>query len=430
MKRNQNKSVVLKVIIPILVIIVVIGSAYATFNFLGDDDTNDEAAVEESGSGAEETGNGGAQDEGAEDEGSSSEDSEGASSEPETSQITISTVGDIMVHDEQYWGAYDEGTDTYDFEPVFEHVKPYLEEADLAIGNFETTLAGEDRGYQGYPLFNSPDAIADALDYAGFDSIVTSNNHSLDMGEQGVERTVRQLNDRDFDVIGTYEKTPEDRHVINEVDGIEVAMLAFTESLNGMEAPYSETEVHNMVDTISEENLTEAIDAAKEDDPDIILTYMHWGPEYVEEPSEEQQAYAEFLADEGVDLIIGSHPHVLQRTEYIDSGDHEAFVAYSMGNFVSNQRVETIGEDFAPNEDGVIMNFDIEKDMESGETTLTGVDYTPTWVYRHSATGERPFDYDILPVEDFQDDDDLPDDILERLEQSMDRTDSRLDLGD
>lgn len=425
-ERNKNKSTLLKILVPVLLLIVVIGAAYGTFNFLNDDgEPGEEVAVDEQSESGENSGSSGEEDS----EGGSEEDGE-AAEESGTKEITISTVGDIMAHDEQYWGAYVEETDSYDFKPVFEHVKPYLEEADLAIGNFETTVAGEDRGYTGYPLFNTPDEIVEAVEYAGFDSIVTANNHSLDMGAQGVERTVQMLEETGLDVVGTYEEAPEARHVIKDVDGIEVAMLAFTESLNGMEGPYTDEEVHNMIDVISEDNLTAAIDAAKEDDPDIILAYMHWGPEYVEEPGDTQKHYAQVLADQGVDLIIGSHPHVLQRAESIESsdGEHEAFVAYSLGNFVSNQRLETIGEDFQPNEDGVIMNFDIEKDMASGETTVADINYTPTWVYRHSDTGETPFDYEILPVEDFQGDENLPDSILERLDRSLERTNSRLNL--
>lgn len=426
-EQNKNKSILLKILVPVLLLIVVIGAAYGTFNFLSDDDeSGEEIAVDEQSENGESSNSSAEEDS----EGGGSEENGEAAEESGTKEITISTVGDIMAHDEQYWGAYVEETDSYDFKPVFEHVKPYLEEADLAIGNFETTVAGEDRGYTGYPLFNTPDEIVEAVEYAGFDSIVTANNHSLDMGAQGIERTVQMLNETGFDVVGTYEEAPEARHVIKEVDGIKVAMLAFTESLNGMEGPYTDEEVHNMIDVISEDNLTAAIDAAKEDDPDIILTYMHWGPEYVEEPGDTQKHYAQFLADQGVDLIIGSHPHVLQRGESIESsdGEHEAFVAYSLGNFVSNQRLETIGEDFQPNEDGVIMNFDIEKDMASGETTVADIDYTPTWVYRHSDTGETPFDYEILPVEDFQGDENLPDSILERLDRSLERTNSRLNL--
>lgn len=425
-ERNKNKSTLLKILVPVLLLIVVIGAAYGTFNFLNDDgEPGEEVAVDEQSESGENSGSSGEEDS----EGGSEEDGE-AAEESGTKEITISTVGDIMAHDEQYWGAYVEETDSYDFKPVFEHVKPYLEEADLAIGNFETTVAGEDRGYTGYPLFNTPDEIVEAVEYAGFDSIVTANNHSLDMGAQGVERTVQMLEETGFDVVGTYEEAPEARHVLKDVDGIEVAMLAFTESLNGMEGPYTDEEVHNMIDVISEDNLTAAIDAAKEDDPDIILAYMHWGPEYVEEPGDTQKHYAQVLADQGVDLIIGSHPHVVQRAESIESsdGEHEAFVAYSLGNFVSNQRLETIGEDFQPNEDGVIMNFDIEKDMASGETTVADINYTPTWVYRHSDTGETPFDYEILPVEDFQGDENLPDSILERLDRSLERTNSRLNL--
>ncbi len=426
-EQNKNSSILFKILVAVLLLIVVIGAAYGTFTFLNDEGGPDEeVAVDEESENSENDGHTNDDDS----ESSGSEKNGEAASESETTEITISTVGDIMAHDEQYWGAYVEETDSYDFKPVFEHVKPYLEEADLAIGNFETTVAGEDRGYTGYPLFNTPDEIVEGVDYAGFDALVTANNHSLDMGAQGVERTVQMLEEADMDVVGTYEEAPEQRHVIKDVEGVKVALLAFTESMNGMDGPYSDEEIYNMIDVMSEENLTEAIDAAKEDDPDIILTYMHWGSEYVEEPGDSQKHYAQFLADQGVDLIIGSHPHVLQRGENIESSDggHEAFVAYSLGNFVSNQRLETIGEDFQPNEDGVIMNFDIEKDTASGETTVTDIHYTPTWVYRHSETDERPFDYEILPVEDFQDDENLPDSILERLDRSLERTNSRLNM--
>lgn len=410
----KNNSAIFKIIVAVLLVVVVIGAAFATFNFLGNNDGENEG-------------------ESADEESTEENSGDSASEEGEASGITeisIATVGDIMVHDEQYWGAYDEDSDSYDFNPVFEHVQPYIEEADLAIGNFETTLAGEDRGYQGYPIFNSPDEIADAVKNAGFDTLITSNNHSLDTGQEGLLRTVQQLEERDLDVVGSYDGEPESRHVIKEVDGVKIAMLAFTEHLNGLDDPYTDEEVYNMVDVISEENIQEALDDAKEDDPDLILTYMHWGEEYVEEPGDIQEQYAQFLADQGVDLIIGSHPHVIQRTDYIESGDHTAFVAYSLGNFVSNQRVETIDEDFAPSEDGVIMNFDIEKDNDTGETNLADVSYTPTWVYRHSETGERPFDYEILPVEDFQGNNELPEDILERLDRSIERTHSRLDLNE
>ena len=418
-----------KILVPVLLLLIAAGAVFMAFSFSGDD-SEEEAAVEETageGEASEDSEEDGTADSGAAED---SEENGEAAAEEGSSEITISTVGDIMVHDEQYWGAYVEETDSYDFKPWFEHVKPYLEEADLAIGNFETTVAGEDRGYTGYPLFNTPDEIVEDVKYAGFDALVTSNNHSLDMGAQGVERTVQMLEEADLDVVGTYDGAPEERHVIREVDGIRVAMLAFTEMLNGMEGPYTDEEVYNMIDVISEENLTEAIDAAKADDPDIILTYMPWGPEYVEEPSDYQKEYAQFLADQGVDLIIGSHPHVIQRAEYLESadGESESFVVYSLGNFISNQRLETIGPDFEPNEDGVILNFDIEKDHESGETVVADVHYTPTWVYRHSDTNDTPFDYEILPVEDFQDDENLPADIRERLDRSLERTHSRLNL--
>ena len=150
-ERNKNNSILFKILVPVLLLIIVIGAAYGTFTFLSDD--NEQGEESESGENTEDATEGDSESDGSEDD--ESEENGEAATEPETTEISISTVGDIMAHDEQYWGAYVEETDSYDFKPVFEHVKPYLEEADLAIGNFETTVAGEDRGYAGFPLFNT-----------------------------------------------------------------------------------------------------------------------------------------------------------------------------------------------------------------------------------------------------------------------------------
>src|SRR5699024_12477902 len=136
-----------------------------------------------------------------------------------------------------------------------------------------------------------PEEIVEGVDYAGFDALVTANNHSLDMGAQGVERTVQMLEEADIGVVGTYEEAPEQRHVIKDVEGVKVALLAFAESMDGMDGPYSDDEIYNMIDVMSEENLTDAIDAAKEDEPDIILTYMHCGSVYVEVSVVSQKHY-------------------------------------------------------------------------------------------------------------------------------------------
>lgn len=342
-----------------------------------------------------------------------------------TVDIRISAVGDIMVHGDQIESAYDSETDSYEFRSSFEEIEPYIQEADLAIANLETTLRGPEEPYSGYPIFNAPDEIIDALDFAGFDTVITANNHSLDTGEAGLNRTLDVINEKDLTPVGTYQDEPSSRVVYKEVGGIQIALLAYTEMVNQVgDFQYTDQELYPMINLMQEERMLSDIEEAQ-DNADIILAYMHWGEEYQSEPNELQISYANLLAGNGVDLILGSHPHVIQPTEIIENDEHEAFVAYSLGNFISNQRVETLGEERAPTEDGVIVNIDIQKDKETNETTIKGVDYIPTWVYREEIEEGR-FEYSILPIQEHLDDPNLPEDIIERMQNSYDETNRRL----
>ncbi|WP_051189184.1 CapA family protein [Halalkalibacillus halophilus] len=348
-------------------------------------------------------------------------------SEEEDESVRITAVGDIMVHDTQLESAYDSESDSYDFQPFFEDIRPYMQDADLAIANLETTLAGPSIDYVGYPFFNSPDEIVDALDYAGFDTLITSNNHSLDTGRDGLIRTHEVIQEKGLEPIGTYPSEPSTRVAIKNVEGIDIAILSYTEMVNQVETQYSNEELNTMLNLIDEQQILSDIEEAKEYEPDLILAYMHWGTEYEREPKELQTRVAEMMAQEGVDVILGSHPHVIQRSDFIEGDEQETFVAYSMGNFVSNQRVETLGDEYQPTEDGVIVNLDVVKDEETGDTSIEEVEYVPTWVYRFQEDGENRYRYRVLPIEDHLEDDDLPEDIQERLEESYQETRSRMD---
>lgn len=428
---NNRKKSLAKWIALIIGFAVILVAATAFAINLAQENSETASETDSSDNGAvTETDNNGETEDSSNDEGEETDDTEVVEEEEEESfiDIRLSAVGDVMGHGSQLESAYDAETDTYDFTSVFEDVRPHIEGADIAIANLETTLAGDSRPYIGYPLFNTPDAIIDALDYAGFDTIITTNNHSLDTRAEGLRRTVEVIEEKGLDPVGTFSEAPESHVHYKDVNGIKIAILAYTEHLNGLEAQYSDQELNDMVNMISEERILADIQEAKEEDVDIMISYLHWGQEYQREPNDYQRHFAELLTREGVDIILGSHPHVIQPTETLEVDGNEAFVAYSLGNFVSNQRRETLGESFIPTEDGVVMHFDIQKNEQTGETTVQNVDYTATWVYRNRHEGNQNFTYRILPVEDHMDNEEFSEDFRNRMRNSYQETTDRLNL--
>src|SRR5699024_2234427 len=288
----------------------------------------------------------------------------------ENSKVHLAAVGDIMFHSPQIDSAYDAKDKSYNFKPMFKDVKGLLSEADISLANLETTLGGAVRGFSGYPLFNTPDEAADALKDAGIDILTTVNNHSLDTRAEGLKRTATILQEKGFKTVGTYAQEPDSRVLLYEKNDIKFAILAYTESTNGLGESYETSELKAMMNLMTKENIARDIDEAKQLDADFIITFMHWGDEYVREANEKQVEFAHFMAEHGVDLILGSHPHVIQPTDTIETEDHSSFVVYSMGNFISNQRIESLGESFARTEDGVIVHVHIEKNHSTEETSI------------------------------------------------------------
>lgn len=340
--------------------------------------------------------------------------------------IQLATAGDIMFHDDQLASAYDEQTKTYDFTPFFQDVKNILSTADLTIANFETTTAGPDKAYTGYPQFNSPDEVVDAIKDAGVDVLTTVNNHSLDTGSDGLKRTVKTIQERGIDTVGTYAKKPSSRVLIKEVEGIKFAIIAYTESTNGFDANYPPDELDSMLNLMEKDKIIADIEEAKQLSADFIISYMHWGVEYATEPNEKQIEFAEMMAEAGVDLILGSHPHVIQKSDIIRTDEKDTFVIYSMGNFISNQRQETLGDGYELTEDGIILLFDIQKNVETKETTIKHVEYIPTWVYRHQKPTTEAYDYRILPIDDFLQSDEIDEQYKQRMERSKSSTVSKM----
>ncbi|NLY89661.1 MAG: CapA family protein [Firmicutes bacterium] len=330
---------------------------------------------------------------------------------PLYTEVTIAAVGDVMVHSPQFRAQYREETGSYDFTNNFRFVKPYLLRADVALANLETTFGGEAVGYSGFPRFNTPDSLADALKDTGFDIIITANNHTFDTGINGLFRTIDILREQGLQVIGTRKTEEEASYIVKEINGIKIGFSAHTfetsrvsgkKTINGIIVP---PEYEDLVDSFSYQHLDaglpeikERIEAMREEGAEFIVLYLHWGEEYQREPNRIQRRIAGILANYGVDLIFGSHSHVLQPIEYVwsDDGKNGALVFYSLGNFLSNQRYELLKKKYT--EDGVIVYVEIKKDLHTGDLFIAGLSYLPTWVHKY--TENRRQVYEILPLND------------------------------
>jgi len=274
------------------------------------------------------------------------------------------------------------GKESYNYKPVFKYLKPYFSSADLAVINLEHTLAGEP--YSGYPQFSSPDESIFAIEDAGFNLIATANNHSLDRGKQGLERTISVLDSMKLKHLGTYKDSAErnlNYPLIVDMNGIRIAFLNYTYGTNMLveEAP-------NVVNRIDTNQITEDIKKARFASPDFVIAIMHWGIEYENPENAEQRELAKFLAWRGVNLIIGGHPHVVQPFDKIHVPHNDSVpVIYSLGNFISNQRDRYTNG-------GIVFEVTLQKD---GKTEVKDYGYMPFWVYRFSRNGATI--YRMLP---------------------------------
>ena len=299
---------------------------------------------------------------------------------PTDTTFTLTAIGDIMCHNTQYIDAYNDETGEYDFSYVFDDISLYTKTADICVGNLETTFAGEDVGYSSYPTFNTPDSLAYELKDIGVDVLSTAGNHALDKGFNGLSRTIDVLNNADISHLGTYKsKEEQDKTLIKYVKGIKIAFVNFTYGTNGIPIPSDKPYCVNLID---ENLMKEQIDRAKEEEPDIIIACMHWGTEYKTTPSSTQEQLADFLFKNGVDIILGTHPHVLEpmekRTVTLDDGStKDGFVIYSLGNFIADQNAEYT-------RDSIILNIDITKHTD-GKITIDNYEYVPIYMYKDTS---------------------------------------------
>ena len=315
---------------------------------------------------------------------------------PDEQYATIAAAGDVMLMATQIYDAKTE--DGFDFRPVFSLISPYIKEADIAVANLETPVAGNEMGFsvsgemkedgtRGISYFNAPPEILDALKEAGFDILGTANNHALDKSGEGLENTIRAVRAAGMDCVGTNLPGEEKKALIKDVNGVFVAFLAYATSVNGNSGGYSGSELSHAVNFIDTNVITEDIQAAKDDGADIVVLCLHAGEERMTAPTWDQKEWANQFIAAGADVLFFSHPHVLQPMEWVVAGEEgeerTGFAAYSLGNFISNMD----GDDCARS---AVVFVDVVKD-ETGARVLD-VRYLPTYFYR--AGGE----YTVLPA--------------------------------
>ena len=306
-------------------------------------------------------------------------------SKPETENqkpitFTLTAIGDVMCHNTQYWDAYQKETNTYDFSYVFNDIKYDIQKGDIAVASLETCFAGEERGYSNYPTFNSPDSLAYSLKDIGIDVLSTAGNHCLDMGFDGLSRTIDVLNKADISHLGTYQTQEErDKILFKYTKGLKVAFINYTYGTNGIPVPSDKPYCVNLID---KDLIKKDIESAKSQNADVIVACMHWGTEYQTSANKEQEDLADFLFQNGVNIILGNHPHTLQpmekRTVTLEDGStQDGFIIYALGNFICDQNAENT-------RNSIILNLSITKQVD-GSITIDNVDYIPIYMYKDAS---------------------------------------------
>ncbi|PTX55051.1 poly-gamma-glutamate synthesis protein (capsule biosynthesis protein) [Melghirimyces profundicolus] len=316
----------------------------------------------------------------------SGEERQTDSTSPST-RLRLAVVGDIMMHASQIRSGRQKNR-TYDYSPFFREIKPYLEQADLALGNLETTFPGNHRSpYTGYPRFRSPDALGIALKTAGFDLLSTANNHSMDAGESGVVRTFQKLKEWGIQPVGTSAGNRRQSPVLVNKNGLTLSFAAYTYGTNGIPIPPGKDHRVNRMD---EERIRKDIRLSKRQGADYVIVLLHMGSEYQRQPNREQQRWFRSILKSGADAVIGAHPHVLQPMTRIKMDGGEKFVAYSMGNFISDQTQPYTN-------DGLILYLDLVREGSSQPVRLQNVSYVPTYVHKYRQNQVKRFV--VIPID-------------------------------
>ena len=298
--------------------------------------------------------------------------------------FTLTALGDVLCHNTQYWDAYLKDSDTYDFSYVFENVKQYTSVADVTIANLETSFANAP--YSNYPTFNSPASLATALKNIGIDIITTAGNHCLDKGFTGLSETIDVLNENGIEHLGTYQTAEDQKKLfVKDLNGAKVAFIDYTYGTNGIPVPSGKEFCVNIID---KDKIKAEIEKAKEAKVDVIIACMHWGEEYHTTQTKAQEELADFLFQNGVDIIIGNHPHVIEPFEtkevtMPDGTKKQCFVAYALGNFTADQRYENT-------RDSIIINLTITKKAD-GTVSIDKSNYIPLYIYKNPSLQLKKF---------------------------------------
>ncbi len=330
---------------------------------------------------------------------------------------TVAATGDVLMHYPVIKSGTVDGAGEYDFGSIFTYFSDYVEQADYAAANLETTLCGLDNGYkyQGYPRFNCPDGIAGSLKQAGFDMLLTANNHTFDTGAKGVARTLSVVDEAGLDRIGTNLNYDEKKYTVEEINGIKIGMTCFTyetedgdparKSLNGIPVT---GETGGLINTFHYGRLEEfyaqlkdQLQAMQVEGAQASILFIHWGNEYQTGENETQRRMAQAICDLGVDIIVGGHPHVVQPVELLTSQtqpDHRTVCLYSMGNAVSNQRIERIPSANGYTEDGVLFSVTFAQ-YSDGTVLLESANILPTWVNLTKSETSGKTAYEIIPLD-------------------------------
>ena len=253
---------------------------------------------------------------------------------PREYEASLFMVGDALIHSCVYNDART-GDGGYNFKPQIELIKEISSKYDFAYYNQETVLGGTELGLSNYPRFNSPYEVGDAFVDAGFNLVSLATNHTMDKNEQGVLNSVNYWKKQTGVVTSgqwsSFDEREKSVSSIYEINGIKYAFLSYTTWTNGLETPYGKEYLNNVYSDEKAKN-----DIAKvKDKADIVIVAMHWGTEYYLGVDYSQAHIAQFLSEQGVGLIIGAHPHVVEPVEYINDG--KTFVIYSLGNLISDQ---------------------------------------------------------------------------------------------
>lgn len=326
--------------------------------------------------------------------------------EPDT-VITLAAVGDIMLYDEQIEAAL-QADGTYDFSDCFSAVSALTMGADFTVGNLELNFCGEP--YVGRPDFRAPESLALALKDKGFDLVQTANTYSIQNGISGLESTIRYLNAVGIDHVGTYvardDKETNEGVVLKNINGIKVAFLGYTKGVNNLSLPEGSefcvdvlyTDYDTEYNKINEKALTASVRAAKALNPDLIVAMLHWGSEWDTDIIDTQDEITTLLLENGVDVILGSHSHVVGPMREIpvvtvDGESKTGFVAYSLGNFFASPDSQT----YAHTMESVVLNLEITKDGSTGDTELSGISYTPLYILKTDTQNEG-VRYQVVPI--------------------------------